>query len=54
MIKQKNSKTLIFCAPVRKKVYGAGAEGEEKNAFHAKITRFGLNEEIPFQKLKRT
>ncbi|AGF98655.1 hypothetical protein DSECCO2_472180 [anaerobic digester metagenome] len=53
MIKQKNSKTLIFCAPVRKKVYGAGAEGEEINAFHAKITASVFNEEIPVQKLEK-
>ncbi|WIM43219.1 DEAD/DEAH box helicase [Methanosarcina mazei] len=53
MIKQKNSKTLIFCAPVRKKVYGAGAEREEINAFHAKITASVFNEEIPVQKLEK-
>lgn len=46
LAKQKNSKTLIFCAPVRKRVYGAGAEGEEINAFHAKLTASVFNGEI--------
>jgi superfamily II DNA or RNA helicase len=53
MIKQKNAKTLVFCAPVRKRVYGAGAEGEEINAFHAKITASVFNGEISAQKLEK-
>jgi superfamily II DNA or RNA helicase len=46
MVKQKALKTLVFCAPVRKQVYGAGAVGEEINAFHAKLTSSVFNGEI--------
>jgi superfamily II DNA or RNA helicase len=53
MIKQKNAKTLVFCAPVRKRVYGAGAEGEEINAFHAKLTASVFNGEISASKLEK-
>ena len=31
-----HAKTLVFCAPVRKRVYGVGADGEEINAFHVR------------------
>jgi len=53
MVKQKNAKTLVFCAPVRKRVYGAGADGEEINAFHAKLTASVFNEEISASKLEK-
>lgn len=53
MIKQKHAKTLVFCAPVRKRVYGAGADGEEINAFHAKLTASVFNGEISAQKLEK-
>ncbi|AKB43530.1 DEAD/DEAH box helicase [Methanosarcina vacuolata] len=46
LIKHKHAKTLVFCAPVRKRVYGVGAEGEEINAFHAKLTSSVFNGEI--------
>ncbi|HWQ48210.1 MAG TPA: DEAD/DEAH box helicase [Methanosarcina sp.] len=46
MIKQRHAKTLVFCAPVRKRVYGVGADGEEINAFHAKLTSSVFNGEI--------
>jgi superfamily II DNA or RNA helicase len=44
-IKDRNAKTLVFCAPVRKKVYGAGEE-KEINAFHAKLTASVFNGEL--------
>ena len=53
MVKQKAAKTLVFCAPVRKRVYGAGASGEEINAFHAKLTASVFNEEISAAELKQ-
>jgi superfamily II DNA or RNA helicase len=53
MVKQKAAKTLVFCAPVRKRVYGAGASGEEINAFHAKLTASVFNEEISATELKQ-
>ncbi len=53
MIKQRHAKTLVFCAPVRKRVYGAGADGEEINAFHAKLTASVFNGEISVQKLEK-
>ena len=53
MVKQRNAKTLVFCAPVRKRVYGVGAEGEEINAFHAKLTASVFNEEISVPKLEK-
>jgi len=53
MVKQRNAKTLVFCAPVRKRVYGAGAEGEEINAFHAKLTASVFNGEISVSKLEK-
>ncbi|MDI9394337.1 MAG: DEAD/DEAH box helicase [Euryarchaeota archaeon] len=53
MIKQKHRKTLVFCAPVRKRVYGAGAGGKEINAFHAKLTASVFNGEISAQKLEK-
>ncbi|AKB29304.1 putative DNA or RNA helicase of superfamily II [Methanosarcina siciliae T4/M] len=53
MVKQKNAKTLVFCAPVRKRVYGAGADGEEINAFHAKLTASVFNGEISASMLEK-
>jgi superfamily II DNA or RNA helicase len=53
MVKQKAAKTLVFCAPVRKRVYGAGAGGEEINAFHAKLTASVFNEEISAVELEQ-
>jgi len=47
------SKTLVFCAPVRKRVYGAEGEGEEINAFHAKLTASVFNGEISASKLEK-
>ena len=44
-IKGRKAKTLIFCAPVRKKVYGVGEE-IEINAFHAKLTASIFNGEL--------
>ena len=38
MVKQRHAKTLVFCAPVRKRVYGVGGGDKEINAFHAKLT----------------
>jgi superfamily II DNA or RNA helicase len=52
MVKHRNAKTLVFCAPVRKRVYGAGARGEEINAFHAKLTASVFNGEISAPKLE--
>jgi len=46
MIKHKHAKTLVFCAPVRKRVYGVGADDKEINAFHAKLTSSVFNGEI--------
>ena len=45
-IRRGNAKTLVFCAPVRKQVYGVGSEGEKINAFHAKLASAIFNEEI--------
>jgi superfamily II DNA or RNA helicase len=53
MIKKKNSKTLVFCAPVRKRVYGVGADGEEINAFHAKLTSSVFNGEVSIQESEK-
>jgi superfamily II DNA or RNA helicase len=53
MVKQRNAKTLVFCAPVRKRVYGAGADGEEINAFHAKITSSVFNGEISAPEMEK-
>ena len=59
MVKQKHAKvkkrakTLVFCAPVRKRVYGAGASGKEINAFHAKLTSSVFNGEISAQELEK-
>ncbi|HEY3362041.1 MAG TPA: DEAD/DEAH box helicase [Methanosarcina sp.] len=46
MVKKRHAKTLVFCAPVRKRVYGVGPDGEEINAFHAKLTSSVFNGEI--------
>jgi superfamily II DNA or RNA helicase len=46
MVKQRHAKTLVFCAPVRKRVYGVGADSKEINAFHAKLTSSVFNGEI--------
>ena len=40
------TKTLVFCAPVRKRVYGVRASGDGINAFHAKLTAYVFNGEI--------
>lgn len=53
MVKQKSAKTLVFCAPVRKRVYGAGASGEGINAFHAKLTASVFNGEISAAELEQ-
>ena len=53
MVKQRNTKTLVFCAPVRKRVYGAGEDGEEINAFHAKLTASVFNGEISTSELEK-
>ncbi|RXA16304.1 DEAD/DEAH box helicase [Methanosarcina sp. MSH10X1] len=53
MVKQRHAKTLIFCAPVRKRVYGAGADGEEINAFHAKLTSSVFNGEVSVTELEK-
>ena len=53
MVKHRHAKTLVFCAPVRKRVYGVGAGGEEINAFHAKLTSSVFNGEISAQKLEK-
>ncbi|WP_440947796.1 DEAD/DEAH box helicase [Methanosarcina sp. T3] len=53
LVKQRNAKTLVFCAPVRKRVYGAGTEREEINAFHAKLTASVFNGEISASKLEK-
>ncbi|KKG11929.1 DEAD/DEAH box helicase, partial [Methanosarcina sp. 2.H.A.1B.4] len=53
LVKQRNAKTLVFCAPVRKRVYGAGEDGEEINAFHAKLTASVFNGEISAPELEK-
>ncbi len=53
MVKHRDVKTLVFCAPVRKRVYGAEESGEEINAFHAKLTASIFNGEISAQKLEK-
>ncbi len=53
MVKQKRAKTLVFCAPVRKRVYGTGASGKEINAFHAKLTSSIFNGEISAKELEK-
>ncbi|AKB18720.1 MULTISPECIES: DEAD/DEAH box helicase [unclassified Methanosarcina] len=53
MVKQRYAKTLVFCAPVRKRVYGAGADGKEINAFHAKLTASVFNGEISIPELEK-
>ncbi len=53
MIKHKYAKTLVFCAPVRKRVYGIGADDEEINAFHAKLTSSVFNGEISVPKSEK-
>lgn len=60
MVKQESSpqqgatmKTLVFCAPVRKRVYGVRASGEGINAFHAKLTASVFNEEISTVELRQ-
>jgi superfamily II DNA or RNA helicase len=59
MIKQESSsahgvmKTLVFCAPVRKRVYGVKASGEGINAFHAKLTASVFNGEISASETKQ-
>lgn len=53
MIKHRDAKTLVFCAPVKKRVYGAEASGEEINAFHAKLTASIFNGEISTKKLEK-
>lgn len=53
MVKQRHAKTLVFCAPVRKRVYGAGAEGEEINAFHAKLTSSVFNGEVSVKEIEK-
>jgi superfamily II DNA or RNA helicase len=53
MVKQRSAKTLVFCAPVRKRVYGAGALGEKINAFHAKLTASVFNGEISIPELEQ-
>lgn len=45
-------KTLVFCAPVRKRVYGVKANGEGINAFHAKLTASVFNGEISASEMK--
>jgi superfamily II DNA or RNA helicase len=52
MIKHRHAKTLVFCSPVRKRVYGVGAGGEEINAFHAKLTASVFNGEISVPELE--
>jgi DNA or RNA helicases of superfamily II len=46
MVKKRHAKTLVFCAPVRKRVYGVDPDGEEINAFHAKLTSSVFNGDI--------
>ncbi|HET8688978.1 MAG TPA: DEAD/DEAH box helicase [Methanosarcina sp.] len=53
MVKKTHAKTLVFCAPVRKRVYGVGANGEEINAFHAKLTSSVFNGELSVQESER-
>jgi superfamily II DNA or RNA helicase len=45
-IKSKNTKTLIFCAPVRNIVYGFGDSEKKVNAFHAKLCSAIFNSEL--------
>lgn len=45
-IKSKNSKTLIFCAPVRNIVHGFGDDPKKVKAFHAKLCSAVFNGEL--------
>ncbi len=45
-IKNKNSKTLIFCAPVRNIVHGFGDDQKKVIAFHAKLCSAVFNGEL--------
>jgi superfamily II DNA or RNA helicase len=54
MAKKKAGKTLVFCAPVRKRIYGTGASGEAINAFHAKLTASVFNGEISVPELNKS
>ena len=45
-IKGKNSKTLIFCAPVRNIVHGFSDDQKRVNAFHAKLCSAVFNGEL--------
>ena len=53
MVKQRHAKTLVFCAPVRKRVYGVGGGDKEINAFHAKLTSSIFNGDISAKKLEK-
>jgi len=45
-IKADWAKTLVFCAPVRKQVYGLGADKKKINAFHAKLAAALFNGDL--------
>jgi len=57
-IRRENAKTLVFCAPVRKQVYGVGgvggvgSENEKINAFHAKLASSIFNGELDAEALE--
>jgi superfamily II DNA or RNA helicase len=53
MVKQRHAKTLVFCAPVRKRVYGVGGDDKEINAFHAKLTSSIFNGDISARKFEK-
>jgi superfamily II DNA or RNA helicase len=53
LVEQKGAKTLVFCAPVRKRVYGTGSSGEGINAFHAKLTASVFNGEVSAVELEQ-
>lgn len=47
------AKTLVFCAPVRKKVYGVGDDKKTINAFHAKLAAALFNEDISAEEFEK-
>lgn len=53
MVIQRHAKTLVFCAPVRKRVYGAGGDDKEINAFHAKLASSIFNGDISAKKFEK-
>ncbi|MDD3043069.1 MAG: DEAD/DEAH box helicase [Methanosarcinaceae archaeon] len=47
------AKTLVFCAPVRKQVYGVGDDKKTINAFHAKLAAALFNGDISAEEFEK-